>query len=268
MISTHYLPKAACNGRVVPLEEAKVPAVSDGFMFGSGLFETIRVDGGLLCRFEEHLARISRSAWMLGYAFDGDADRLRNLCEAVVTANGLEKGSLKLIVFEMAEGASEIVLARPGLYPAETYVRGFKLTIETVAGRPSLAGHKTLNYLENIAAKRRALARGFDEAVFSDLTGEVFEGATTNLFVVKEGRVFTPPADGKILPGIVRDRVLQLLGARALQAPVSWKRLREADEVFVTNALLGVMPVAEIDGFGFDLTRNPLTKSLMAEVNG
>lgn len=264
MSTLRYLPRAGFNGRIVATDELRVAVLGDGFMFGHGLFETIKVVDGRPRFFEDHVARLGRSAAALGLAFDRDRERLRSGCEQAIAANGLVDGNLKLILFQDEAGAGEIVLARAGLYPAETYARGFRLTVETVTGRPPLAGHKTLNYLENILAKRRAAARGFDEPVFADASGEIFEGATTNVFAVKNGRVFTPPDDGRILPGVARGRVLLHLGGRALQRPVSWQQLREADEVFVTNALLGAMPVSEVDGVRFDVAKNPVTQELMA----
>lgn len=264
MSTLRYLPQAALNGSIVATHDLKVSAIGDGFMFGHGLFETIKVVAGWPVFLEDHVARLSRSAAELGLAVDGDLERLRALCGKVIAANTLVDGSLKLILFQDEGRVGEIVLARSGLYPKETYERGFRLTVETVTGRPALAAHKTLNYFENIAAKRRAVAKGFDEPIFSDVAGDLFEGATTNLFIVKAGRVYTPPNDGRILPGIARGSVLRQLGGRVLQRPVSWQQLREADEVFVTNALLSVMPVAECDGVGFDLTKNPVTRELMA----
>jgi len=266
MSTLRYLPLAAFNGSIVATNDVKVSALSDGFMFGHGLFETIKVVGGRPVFFEDHVARLSRSAAELGLALDYNLERLRALCEKVIAANTLVDGNLKLILFQDEGGAGEILLARSGLYPKETYERGFRLTVETVTGRPALAAHKTLNYFENIAAKRRAVAKGFDEPVFSDVAGDLFEGATTNLFIVKAGRVYTPPNDGRILPGIARGSVLRHLGGRALQRPVSWQQLREADEVFVTNALLGVMPVAECDAIRFDLTKDSVTRELMASL--
>ncbi|MFT3868121.1 MAG: aminotransferase class IV [Nibricoccus sp.] len=262
--AVRYLPQAAFQGVVVETSAIRISALGDGFMFGHGLFETIKVAAGWPVVFEDHVARLRRSAAALGLAFDGNPERLRTLCGNVIAANNLVDGNLKLVLFQDAGGMGEIVLARSGVYPKETYARGFRLTVETVMGRPALAAHKTLNYFENIAAKRRAIETGFDEPIFVDIAGEIFEGATTNLFMVKAGRVYTPPTDGRILPGIARDRVLHSLGAKALQIAISWQQLREADEVFVTNALLGVMPVAEIDGACFDLTKNPVTHELMA----
>jgi len=174
-------------------------------------------------------------------------------------------GVLKVIVFQEVNEVSEIIFARPSLYSLEQYATGFRL--KTVAGTNrsgKLFAHKTLNYLHNITAKNEAVAAGFDEALFVDEAENLLEGTTSNIFVVRGGRVHTPPCDGRILPGVARGRLLRLLGYRAHEKTVSMALLRDADEVFVTNALLGIMPVACVDEQIFDLTKNMVTRELMA----
>jgi branched-subunit amino acid aminotransferase/4-amino-4-deoxychorismate lyase len=258
--------QAAFNGQIVSTDALRISALSDGFMYGHGLFETIKVVDSRLVFFEDHFVRISRSAVALSLAFDGSSERLRAICEKVIATNALIAGNLKVILFQDETRPGEIVLARSGLYPKETYERGFGLTIEKAAARSALAAHKTLNYFENIAAKRRAVANGFDEPIFVDAADSLLEGATTNIFVVKGGQVFTPPTDGRILPGVVRGRIAKLLGIRLVEASVALTQLRDADEVFVTNALLGVMPVTKVDEKTYDLTKNPVTRELMEAV--
>ena len=264
MSTLRYMDQAAFNGRIVATSELRVSVLGDGFMFGQGLFETIKVVGGKAVFFDDHVARLSRSAPVLGLKLVSDGAQLRTRCETVIGANGLVDGNVKVILFQDEGGAGEIVLARAGLYPAAFYERGFRLKTEMAGARGSLAGHKTLNYFENIAAKRRAAAAGFDEPVLVDSAGGVLEGATTNVFIVKGGRVLTPATDGRILPGVVRGRVLRALGDRGSVDVVSLKQLREADEVFVTNALIGVMPVSQVDEQAYDLGKNSITRGLMA----
>lgn len=254
---------AAMNGRLVATAELRVSALSDGFMFGHGLFETIKVVGKSPVFFDDHYARLSRSAQALGLVLESGRDQLRSYCDRVIAANELEAGNLKVILFQAERGSGEIVLARAGLYPKETYDRGFYIKTEPTGVRGPLAAHKTLNYYENIAAKRRGAAAGFDEPVFVDAAEVLLEGATTNIFVVKDGCVLTPPTDGRILPGVVRAHVLQLLGGRADEGLVSLAQLRGADEVFVTNALLGVMPVSRVDEQVYDVGENSVTRELM-----
>jgi branched-subunit amino acid aminotransferase/4-amino-4-deoxychorismate lyase len=252
------------NGRIVAAVDLRVSVLSGGFMFGHGLFETIKVMGRLPVFFDDHYARLGRSAQTLGLVLESGRNQLRSHCDQVIAANDLEVGSLKIILFQDDRGPSEIVLARAGLYPKETYNRGFYLKTEQVGARGPLAAHKTLNYYENVAAKRRVVAVGCDEPLFVDAAGLLLEGATTNIFAVKAGRVLTPPTDGRILPGVMRAQVLRILGDRAEEKLVSMDQLHGADEVFVTNALLGVMPVSRVDEQDYDVGKNLITRELMA----
>lgn len=264
-----YQPRALLNGRLLATGELRISPLSDGFMFGHGLFETIKVLHGQPVFFEDHHARLTRSAGELGLGVVPLSSELCARCAQVIAANHLAEGSLKVILYQDDETTGELVLSREGPYPAELYARGFRL--RTLSGQkrsgPQFA-HKTLHYLHNTIAKREAVAAGYNEALFVDESAKLLEGATSSIFVVTDGRVLTPPLDGRILPGVIRGRVLQLLGDRVQKTPVSLEQLREAGEVFVTNALLGVMPVARVDGQSFDLAENPVTREAMAMLNG
>jgi branched-subunit amino acid aminotransferase/4-amino-4-deoxychorismate lyase len=259
----NFQPHVILNGRLLEAGEARISPLGDGFMFGLGLFETIKVLSGRPVFFSDHFERLRRSAGELGLPFTAAAGELRARCGQCLTANGLDEGSLKIVLFQDTDGPGELIVARKKTYLAEHYERGFALKTFPAGQREGkLFGFKTVNYLKNLQAKQAAQAAGCDEALFIDSTGQVLEGAASNVFVVKGGEVLTPPLDGRILPGIARSRVLQLLkNGREYAVPV--QLLSGADEVFVTNALLGVMPVAAVDQQRYDLTRNPITKSLM-----
>jgi branched-subunit amino acid aminotransferase/4-amino-4-deoxychorismate lyase len=251
------------NGRLLDAGEARISPLGDGFMFGLGLFETIKVLNGRPVFFSDHFERLRRSAGELGLASTAAADELRARCEQCLSANALGEGSLKIVVFQDADGPGELIATREKSYLPEHYEPGFALkTFPGGQREGKLFGLKTVNYLGNLQAKQAAKAAGCDEALFIDSVGQILEGATSNVFVVKGGEVFTPLLDGRILPGIARNRVLQLLKkGRACAVPS--QLLSGADEVFVTNALLGVMPVAAVDQQYYDLNRNPVTRSLM-----
>jgi len=264
MTKPPYLSRTMANGQLIAVDELRVSPIGDGFMFGLGLFETIKVLKGRPVFFEDHHARLVRSAVELGLGIVTPLEELRARCRQVIAANRLVDGNLKLIAFQDEAATGEIILAREGLYPAERYTRGFRLrTLPGQARTGRQFALKTLNYLHAITAKREALADGYDEALFVDANENLLEGATSNLFLVAGGRVHTPPADGRILPGVARGRVLKLLGDRAQEGPLSIRQLQEADEVFVTNALLGVMPVAGVDERVYDVAENPVTRGLM-----
>jgi branched-subunit amino acid aminotransferase/4-amino-4-deoxychorismate lyase len=265
MTPPDYLPHAMVNGRLLATRELRVSPFGDGFMFGHGLFETIKVQGGLPVFLEDHWRRLTRSIGELGFGAIMPASELGNRCVQVVAANKLLSGSLKVIVFRDVGEVSEVIFARQGSPPIDQYARGFRLrTLGGSARSGKLFAHKTLNYLHNIIAKREAVAAGFDEALFVDENENLLEGATSNVFVVVGERVFTPRLDGRVLPGVARGRVLRLLCDRAREEPVSLKQLGKTDEMFVTNALLGVMPVSCVDERVYDLTENAITRQLMS----
>jgi len=256
------------NGRLLATGELRVSPLGDGFMFGHGLFETIKVQGGLPILLVDHWTRLAASARELGLGAISHERELRSRCVQVAAANKLMAGVLKVIVFQEVNEVSELIFARPSLYSQEQYTTGFRLRTVAGSGRSGkFFAHKTLNYLQNSTAKNEAVAAGFDEALFVDESGNLLECATSNIFVVRGGRVHTPPCDGRILPGVARGRLLRLLGYRAHEKMVSMELLRDADEVFVTNALLGIMPVACVDEQVFDLTRNAVTRELIATYN-
>jgi len=251
------------NGRLTRARAARISPLGEGFMFGRGLFETIKVRDGRPVFFREHAARLRRSAAALQLVLGASTRGLARRCARLIAANGTRDGSLKIVAFDDTEGPGELILTREGTYAPEVYARGFRLATAPDRHRP-VAGFKTLNYLGNSVARRRALAAGFDEALFIDPSGLVLEGAGSNMFAVAGGRVITPPLTEGILPGVARAAVLRLIpqALRLMPHPLTLKRLLEADEVFVTNALLGVMPVSRIDRQQFDLGRNPVTRAL------
>jgi branched-subunit amino acid aminotransferase/4-amino-4-deoxychorismate lyase len=115
-----------------------------------------------------------------------------------------------------------------------------------------LTGFKTLNYLENRLARETARASDFDEAIFVTPAGRVLEGSSTSVFIVKEGHAHTPPLSLGVLPGVARARVLALIGPeRAHETAFTLDELMAADEVFLTNSLMGVMPVCTLDAHKF-----------------
>lgn len=257
---------ALCDGALVEAAAVRVPPLGGGFMFGEGGFETVRVRHGRPVFFDDHAARLAAALGRLGAAPVAPREVWRRRCAEVIAANALADGSLKIVVFQDGSGWAEVILARVGVTAAARYEAGFRL--QTVAGDLRVAplhALKTLNYLGHVRAKRAARAAGFDEALWVDPQGRVLEGTTTNVFAVRAGEVCTPPLACGILPGVMRARVLRLPGVPGFrEGELRLDELRRADEVFVTNALLGIMPVAQVDAAGFDLGRNPVTRALRA----
>lgn len=242
----------------------RVSPLGDGFMYGHGLYETVRALGGRPAFLERHLARLAEAAATLALDQPTTADEYRERFARLAQANALADGAFKLVRFrDELGGVGEFLLSRASSYTAEQYTRGFR--VRTVrAPRGALQGLKSLSYLGAMRAKQAARAEGFDEVVFTDAAGTLLEGAVTNCFVVVGGRLVTPPL-GEILPGVARSVVLEIAGARAEEGALTPALVAAADEVFLTNAVLGVMPVAELDGRRFAAAPGGITAEIAAE---
>jgi branched-subunit amino acid aminotransferase/4-amino-4-deoxychorismate lyase len=251
---------------LLPASSARVSVMSEGFLYGHGVFETIHVRDGLAAFLPQHHARLTASARDLDLSYAVPVDTLRERIQRVITANTLTSGSIKVLLFNNGETTGELILIRTFAYPPEAYERGFRLqTIFTGERTGGLSGHKTTNYLTNIRAKRAAQAARFDEPLFLTPAGLVIEGATTNIFTVRHGVVHTPSLACGPLPGIARSVILAHVGARARETLITHTELNEADELFVTSSLLGVMPVTQVDDR--KLSTGPVTRELARVFN-
>lgn len=220
------------DGRLVPPEQATVSIFDRGFQHGDGLFETFRTWEGVAVTWPEHEARLRRSAAALRLSV-GTID----VNPAIVAAGG---GDLRVKVI-VTRGGRTIVIAEP-LGPLPTEITAAVVDLPLARRREA---HKTLAYVENLIAREMASAAGADEAIRLDADGFVAEGSMSNVFVVEREDVLTPPIGSGVLPGITRARVVAI-GARERRITVD--ELRGADEIFVTSAIRGVVPVTRLDG--------------------
>ncbi len=246
-------PQVLLDGQLLPAREAKVSALSDGFLFGQGVFETLRAHNGVAMYLADHHARLCSSCADLQLDAPVPASELSSRITRLLAAVRLPNAAVKIVRFRELNRTAELITARTLPYTGTDYLRGFRLQTFQQGDRDGrLTGHKTLNYLENLFARRSARAAGFDEALFITASGNVLEGASSSVFIVKNGHAYTPPLSNGILPGVARARVLRLIGPeRSHEVPVSRTELLNADECFITNALVGVMPVCAIDAHKF-----------------
>lgn len=241
--------------------ELRVSPLGDGFMYAHGLFETIRALGGRPAFLDRHYERMQQAAQALGLELPASLDEWRERLGRLARANQLAEGSFKVVRFRDVDGVGEFAVSRVSGYTSDRYARGFRLGMAPIPRSGSLHAVKSLAYLENLLARRVALAAGFDEVVFADPAGNLLEGGGTNLFVVVGGEVFTSPAID-LLPGVARAVVVEICGDGAMERALTPEVVGAAEEVFVTNAVMGVMPVAELGGRRFDLGRNAVTRRI------
>ncbi len=246
-------PQVLLDGALLPAAQAKVSALSDGFLFGHGVFETLRAHHGVALHLAAHHARLAASCAALDLAPPPSADELGQRITRLLASARLPNAAVKVARYRELARTGELITARTLPYSAPDYLRGFRVQTFRQGERDGrLTGHKSLNYLENILARRAAKSAGFDEALFVTPAGLVLEGSASSLFIVKNGHAHTPQLSAGILPGVARARVLALIGPdRAHETPLTLDDVLAADEVFLTNALMGVMPVCTLDAHKF-----------------
>lgn len=229
--------------------------LDEGYLFGLGVFETIHVYRRCPLFLEAHLERLNRGLEILDIAKTVTVEDIRNILEASEIHSDDEV--LKIVV------SSENTLFQMRGYPyrEEQFKEGFHLTKSAVRrdANALLPTLKSLNYGENILEKRKCMALGYDEAIFLNGSDQVAECTMSNLFIVCAGKVSTPAAECGLLKGTVRTFLMDIESVE--EAHLKMDDIFGADEVFITNALLGVMPAVGIDGKPFAI--GPVTKSLM-----
>lgn len=248
------------NGQLMPADRAHVSVFDAGLMQGIGLFETMRAYRGHVFRLEQHLYRLANSARKLGWTILPDADDLRDNVEQVVGATEAEDARVRLTVTTGSLHSAEterpeltvIASATPGAkYPEECYTKGVTVLVSDYrqSRHDPLAGHKTISYFARLASLREAHARGAFEALWLSDEGHVAEGAISSIFAVRGERLLTPPLDTPVLPGITRAAVIELavdLGIPVREEELRIEDLLSADEAFLTNSLMELVPVVRV----------------------
>jgi branched-chain amino acid aminotransferase len=257
------------NGQLVPRFEAKLSPFDHGFLYGYGLFETMRAYNGHIFRLDSHLTRLRCSAESIGLTHSilttGEGKQsLKAACMATLEANELKDARLRLTV-SAGEGdmtpdpgtcSSPTVLITAQHFvplPPEKYETGFKAAVSFLRrnSQSPLSRLKSTCYMENILARTAARAIGCDESIFLNEQGYLAEGSTTNVFLVSHEELITPCFESGVLPGITRDAVLEIARASHLKATERWVELNElveAQEAFVTNSILELMPLVSVEG--------------------
>ncbi len=251
------------NGSLVSGNTAALSPYDHGFLYGHGLFETMRSYRGKVFRLQSHLGRLANSMSMLGWPQFASDEEFEAAIHDTLAANQLSEASVRLTVSRGVGPArpdaascgkpTVMVFALPYVpLSQECYEEGWSLA--TVGIRRNLSSPlysiKSANYLDNLLAKTEAQQRGAREALILNTAGNIAEGTMSNIFFVIAGKLVTPDLASGILPGVTRAVVLEL----ALQAgllvedrPVSPKEISEATEVFLTSSLVEIIPVTMLD---------------------
>ena len=259
------------NGALTREEDARISPFDHGILTGDGVFETLRVYGGQPFCWRRHVDRLRHSAGGMELAVP-DGEVLREAAGAVLDANGLTEARLRITVTggpaplgsDRGDAPPTVIVA--AMEPAP---RPQSVAVATVPWprneRGALAGLKTISYGENVRALASAAAAGASEAIFPNTTGALCEGTGTNVFLVRAGRLITPPGSAGCLLGVTRALVLDLaagLGIDAAEEDVPLSALADADEAFLTSSTREVQAISAVDGRPLPSAPGPVTARL------
>jgi branched-chain amino acid aminotransferase len=253
------------DGKLVDEADAKISVFDHGLLYGDGVFEGIRVYDGRVFELEAHLRRLYESAKVIRLEVPMNKSELVGAIKKTVEANGIVDGYIRLVVtrgagtlglnpFQCTDSSLIIIADKIQLYPEELYETGMKIVSATTVRNHPLAippQVKSLNYLNNIIAKIEALDNDVPEAVMYNHEGYVAEATGDNVFIVRDGVIYTPPVEAGALEGITRNLVIRL--ARGENLEVVEKNLTRCDlyicdEFFLTGTAAEVIGIVEIDG--------------------
>ncbi len=258
-------PLAWVEGAIVPARDARVPILDHGLLFGDGVFEGIRLTPAGIFRLDDHMARLETAMRAVGIEVPGGLERIREVARETTRAWGARAGYLRLIVTRgvgalgidpasCPEPGIVCLVAGPAALAPEKASRGVDLITSSLRrpGPDVLDPRvKSLNYLNNVLAKREANLAGADDALVLNARGLVAEASATNVFAIAGERLRTPPPNDGALEGITRRTVLELAGAIGLErSEESLGRfdLYASDAVFLTGTRAGIVPVGSLDG--------------------
>ena len=234
------------NGVVMSVAEATLPATDRALTHGLGLYETLKLVDGVPVFFDEHLARMQGGLDELGIELPFRRAQLAGQICRLAEACRVEDGACRLLVTAgPPDGAPSLLI--------QIDQRAFPqrpLRVITYRGVRVRAQLKAMTVMQSYLAQRAATAAGADDAILVDDEGRIFEGATSNMFIVRGGGLVTPPAEGAILPGVLRAKVEQLAEANGVTVVEAFARvadLRPDDGMLLTSSVRGIVPVASVD---------------------
>ena len=272
MASPVATPIVWLNGRLLPATEARISPFDQGLTIGLGAFETLVARDGQPFAFSRHWARLEKSCAGLGLAVP-DRDEARDALIQVAAANRLPAARLRFTVTagEGPPGAGRsdqpatTLLATAVPRPVWGETASVALLPWARHEHSPLAGLKTTSYAENALALAEARRRGADEALLPNTRGGLCEGSGSNVFLVRDGRLLTPPLASGCLAGVTRALVLELartLGLAAEETVLPLAALNEAAEAFLTSTTRDIQPIRSIDGTALPAAPGPVTRQL------
>lgn len=254
------MPTIIFNGNIVPSDQPCIKHNDRGFTLGHGLFETMLIKNGAIPALDYHWQRLEASAPLIGIAIPFTLQELESMLERLIEQNDLQH-KLAGARVTVTHGESE-----RGIFPLQKPKPNYIISVfehsHTINNdysacivdirKNELAPSsriKSTSYLDNILAKQEALRQGFNEAILLNTASNIADGAIFNVFMVKNGQIMTPQISDGALPGVIRSMLLQEFKHRfsIVEKSISSQEILDADEVFLTNALMGVQSVSRLN---------------------
>lgn len=249
------------NDDLLPASQARVSMADRGFLYGDGFFETLKAENGRVLFLDEHLKRLTASAHAFRFSLPANLPWEQRLQE-LLAANGLLESSAAVKIL-LTRGEADglglpaalsptlVIYARPYMPPSpEEYANGWPVAVFPERRTTFIGRHKSLNYLFYLAARQYALDRGAREALILEADSSISEGAATSLVLLLNGRLISPAA-ASALPGVtvaVLARALQRRGEILDQTRLELSHIEAAAGLWLANSLMGLLPVASVDG--------------------
>jgi len=249
--------QVSLGGVVLPEGGARISVLDRGLLYGDGFFETLRIEESVALLIERHLTRLKASCCMAGFGDCVDFDAMKCGAAEIIAANDVRCGRLRITLTRgvlpgigTGPATAPTILMQAGAMdlPALDAAEPITLAISPWRAneRSPIVGHKRIGFQENLLALAEARTCGADEALLLNSVGHLAEGSISNIFLIKDGRVMTPAPECGLLPGIMRDLVLEACDVE--EGAYDLDDLHAADEIFCTNSLRGIMPVKRVLG--------------------
>jgi branched-chain amino acid aminotransferase len=270
------------NGQILPQSQATISIDDAGFLHGASTFTTMRMHNRQVFRLDQHLHRLMETVGLLGIRTDATPESLTKAVAATIEANSLAEARMRITLTPGSVHAlpgSDVLPAPTTLVTMEPLAdyfsqwasEGIAVIVSSyrqASGDPTF-GYKTGCYLPRILARQEAAAKGAQEALWFTADNRLAEACFRNIFLVLDGKVYTPPIDTPVLPGVVRAAVIELLPKLGLvvedQTPLTVQHMLEANEIFLTGSGLGVCPVVRVERHAVGAEKpGPITRKVMA----
>lgn len=269
------------NNKLVPRDKALISVFDHGFLYGDGIYETLRAYNGVAFKFDEHIERLYRSAGMIGLKIPMSSADIKNAVYKTIKANKFKEAFIRINISRgvgpigldprLCPEPTFVIICNPFKdYPEQYYEKGVKVVIVNVrrnfknALNPMI---KSLNFLNNVLANIEGMKEDAHEAIMLNYKGYIAEGTTSNIFFIKNKTLFTPELEVGILDGITRRIILNLAdeaGMKLSEGRFIPDDVYDADEVFISSTTREIMPVTTIDDIKIGSKTGRITKALLA----